>query len=102
MLLIQIFQCAFDTAVVTLNSRFNRRQQINVSESLFQIDSTSYTEGTYTVKNTTTNTFELFSEDERHKNVTSFSSHQIKHTTLVLLNVKGCLVLKLLDNHLTL
>jgi len=83
---------AFDTAVVTLNAHgLTDGQQINVSGGSFQIDSTAYTEGTFTVKNTTTNTFELFSEDgTTGQNVTSFSSAPtIKHTTLVLANVKG-------------
>ena len=83
----------FTTAVVTLNNHgLVDGQQINVSGGSFQIDSTAYTEGTFTARNTTTNTFELFDAtgDDPGMNVTSFSSAPtIKHTTLVLANVSG-------------
>ena len=78
--------------VVTLASHgFNDGQQITLSGGSFQIDSTAYTEGVYTVRNATTNTFELYGSDgTTAQNVTSFSSAPtLEHTTIVLSNVKG-------------
>jgi hypothetical protein len=78
--------------VVTLASHgFNDGQQITLSGGSFQIDSTAYSEGVYTVRNATTNTFELYSSNGTvAQNVTSFSSAPtVKHTTIVLSNVKG-------------
>ena len=81
-----------DPGVVTLNAHgFVDGQQINVTGGNFQIDSSAYTEGTYTVRNATTNTFELFGADgTTSQNVTAFSSAPtIKHGVVVVSNVKG-------------
>ena len=81
----------FGTALVTLNNHgLTDGQQINVSGGSFQIDSSAYTEGTFTARNTTTNTFELFdATGDVGMNVTSFSSAPtIKHTTLVFIKCK--------------
>ena len=78
--------------VVTLTAHgFNDGQQITVSGGSFQIDSTAYAEGIYTVRNATANTFELYGADgTTSQNVTSFSSGPtLQHTTIVLSNVKG-------------
>ena len=78
--------------VVTLNAHgFTDGQQINVSGGTMSIDSSSYTEGTFTVRNATTNTFELFGADgTTAQNVTAFSSAPtITHGVVVLSNVKG-------------
>src|SRR6056300_1189098 len=78
--------------VVTLNGHgFTDGQQITLSGGSFQIDSTAYTEGVYSVRNATTNTFELYSADgTTAQNVTSFSSAPTgAHTVVVLSNVEG-------------
>ena len=78
--------------VVTLNSHgLTDGQQITLSGGSFQIDSTAYTEGVYTVRNATTNTFELYGSDgTTAQNVTSFSSAPtVSHTTIVVSNVNG-------------
>ena len=66
-------------------------QQINVSGGSFQINSTAYTAGTFTVRNATTNTFELFGSDgTTSQNVTSFSSAPtVTHGLVVCSNVQG-------------
>ena len=77
--------------VVTLNDHgFNDGQQITLSGGSFQVDSTAYTPGVYTVRNATTNTFELYESDGTTAvNVTSFSSAPtVEHTTLVVSNVR--------------
>jgi hypothetical protein len=78
--------------VVTLNAHgFKDGQQISLSGGSFQIDSSAYTPGTYTVRNATTNTFELYGADgTTAQNVTSFASAPtITHGVVVLSNVKG-------------
>jgi hypothetical protein len=78
--------------VVTLASHgFNDGQQITLTGGSFQINSAAYTEGVYTVRNATTNTFELYGSDgTTAQNVTSFSSAPTAaHTTIVLANAKG-------------
>ena len=50
-------------------------QQVNVSGGTMSIASTAYTPGIYTIRNSTTNTFELFSSDGLTPQVvTAFSS----------------------------
>ena len=81
-----------DPGVVTLAAHgFNDGQQITLSGGSFQINSAAYTEGVYTVRNATTNTFELYGSDgTTSQNVTSFSSAPtVAHTTIVVSNVKG-------------
>jgi hypothetical protein len=78
--------------VVTLNNHgFKDGQQISLSGGSFQIDSSAYTPGTYTVRNATTNTFELYGADgATAQNVTSFASGPtMTHGVVVLSNVKG-------------
>src|SRR5210317_897687 len=78
--------------VVTLNDHgFVDGQQISLSGGNFEIDSSAYTEGTFTVRNATTNTFELFGADgTTAQNVTAFTSGPtITHGVVVLSNVKG-------------
>jgi hypothetical protein len=78
--------------VVTLNGHgYTDGQQITLTGGSFQIDSTAYSEGVYTVRNATTNTFELYSSDGTvAQNVTSFSSAPTAaHTVVVLSNVEG-------------
>jgi hypothetical protein len=78
--------------VVTLNAHgFKDGQQISLSGGSFQIDSSAYTPGTYTVRNATTNTFELYGADgTTAQNVTSFASGPtMTHGVVVLSNVKG-------------
>src|SRR6056300_945828 len=78
--------------VVTLNDHgFKDGQQISLSGGSFQIDSSAYTPGTYTVRNATTNTFELYGADgTTAQNVTSFASGPtMTHGVVVLSNVKG-------------
>ena len=78
--------------VVTLNAHgFDDGQQINLSGGNFQIDSSAYTEGTYTVRNATTNTFELYGADgTTAQNVTAFTSAPTATPGVVVLsNVKG-------------
>jgi hypothetical protein len=80
------------TGVVTLNAHgFKDGQQISLSGGSFQIDSSAYTPGTYTVRNATTNTFELYDADgTTAQNVTSFASGPtMTHGVVVLSNVKG-------------
>ena len=77
---------------LTANHGLVDGQQINVSGGSFQINSTAYTEGTYCVRNATTNTFELFSSDgTTSQNVTSFSSSTttLTHGVVVVSNVQG-------------
>src|SRR6056300_1763905 len=81
-----------DPGVVTLNNHgFTDGQQITLSGGSFSIDGSAYTEGVYTVRNATTNTFELYSADgTTAQNVTSFSSAPtVAHTVVVLSNVEG-------------
>src|SRR6056300_15859 len=83
---------AASPGVVTLNDHgFVDGQQISLSGGNFQIDSSAYTEGTFTVRNATTNTFELFGADgTTAQNVTAFTSGPtITHGVVVLSNVKG-------------
>ena len=78
--------------VVTLNAHgFVDGQQISLSGGSFEIDSSAYTPGTYTVRNSTTNTFELYGADgTTAQNVTSFASGPtMTHGVVVLSNVKG-------------
>ena len=68
---------------------FRDGQQVTLSGGSMQVNSTAYTAGVYTVRNTTTNTFELF-DGSNPVVVTSFSSSPtFAHTTLVLGNVEG-------------
>ena len=82
-----------DPGVVTLNSHgFVDGQQITLSGGTYEVDSTAVSSDTvYTVKNSTTNTFELYdSAGTSSVNVTAFSvAPTAKHTTLVLSNVQG-------------
>jgi len=78
--------------VVTLNAHgFVDGQQITLSGGTFQVDSTAYTEGVYTVRNATTNTFDLYeSNGTTSVNVTSFSSGPtVEHGVVVLADVQG-------------
>jgi hypothetical protein len=79
--------------VVTLNDHgLNDGQQINLTGGTWQIDSSATNDATiYTVRNATTNTFELYESDGTTAvNVTSFSSAPtVKHTTIVVSNVEG-------------
>jgi len=78
--------------VVTLNAHgFKDGQQIVLSGGNFQIDSGAYTPGTFTVRNATTNTFELFGADgTTAQDVTAFTSGPtMTHGVVVLSNVKG-------------
>jgi hypothetical protein len=68
---------------------FTDGQQVNVSGGSMQVNSTAYTEGVYTIRNTTANTFELY-DGSNPVVVTSFSSSPtFEHTTLVLSTVEG-------------
>ena len=68
---------------------FRDGQQVTLSGGTMQVNSTAYTAGVYTVRNTTANTFELFDGSDPLI-VTSFSSSPtFAHTTLVLGNVEG-------------
>jgi hypothetical protein len=78
--------------VVTLNAHgFKDGQQINITGGNFAIGGSAYTPGTFTVRNTTTNTFELFGADgTTSQNVSAFTSGPtLKHGVIVLSNVKG-------------
>ena len=78
--------------VVTLNAHgFVDGQQIVLSGGNFQIDSSAYTPGTFTVRNATTNTFELYGADgTTAQNVTAYTSGPtMTHGVVVLSNVKG-------------
>ena len=78
--------------VVTLNGHgFKDGQQINITGGNFAIGGSAYTPGTFTVRNTTTNTFELFGADgTTSQNVSAFTSGPtLKHGVIVLSNVKG-------------
>ena len=78
--------------VVTLNDHgFTDGQQITLSGGSFQVDSTAYTAGVYTVRNAATNTFDLYESDGiTPVNVTSFSSAPtLAHTVVVVSNVNG-------------
>ena len=78
--------------VVTLNAHgFEEGQQITLSGGNFAIGGSAYTPGVYTVRNTTTNTFELFGSDgTTSQNVTAFTSGPtMTHGVAVLSNVKG-------------
>ena len=78
--------------VVTLNSHgFIDGQQITLSGGSFQVDSSAYTPGVYTVRNSATNTFDLYESDGTTPvNVTSFSSAPtLAHTVVVVSNVNG-------------
>jgi len=79
-------------SVVTLsNHGFTDGQQITLSGGSFQVNSTAYTPGIFTVRNSTTNTFELFeSNGTTSVNVTSFSSSPtLAHGVVVLSAVQG-------------
>jgi len=82
--------------VVTLNSHgFKEGQQITLSGGTWQINSASATAAAvYTVKNPTTNTFELFdAAGDTAINVTSFSAAPtVTHGVTVLNNVTGVFV----------
>ena len=82
--------------VVTLNSHgFKEGQQITLTGGTWQINSVSAAgAAVYTVKNTTTNTFELFNAvGDTAINVTSFSSAPtVTHGVTVLNNVTGVFV----------
>jgi len=84
---------AFSAAVVTLNAHgFTDGQQITLSGGNYQVDSTTVSSDTiYTVKNTTTNTFELYdASGTGFPNVTTFTSGPTaKHTVVVLSDVQG-------------
>jgi hypothetical protein len=84
------------TGVVTLNSHgFKEGQQITLTGGTWQINSASAAgAAVYTVKNPTTNTFELFNAaGDNAINVTSFSSAPtVTHGVTVLNNVTGVFV----------
>ena len=84
---------AFSAAVVTLaNHGFVDGQQVTFSGGNYQVDSTTVSTATvYTVKNTTTNTFELFNAAGTDEvNVTAFTSGPTVESTVVVLgNVQG-------------
>jgi hypothetical protein len=79
--------------VVTLNSHgFKEGQQITLTGGSFIIDSTAYTPGTvFTVKNPTTNNFQLFdAAGDTPINVTTYTSAPTAaHGVIVLNNVTG-------------
>ena len=78
--------------VVTLNAHgFRDGQQINVSGGTMEIGGGAYTPGTFTVRNATTNNFELFdSAGTTSQNVTAHSAGPtLAHTVVVLSNVSG-------------
>ena len=75
--------------VVTLNSHsFKEGMQITLTGGSFDIDSTTYTTGTvFTVKNPTTNTFELYDAlGDNPVNVTTYSSAPTASHGVVVLN----------------
>jgi hypothetical protein len=82
--------------VVTLNAHsFKEGMQITLTGGSFVISSTAYTSGTvFTVKNPTTNTFQLFdAAGDTAINVTSYSSAPTaSHGVTVLNNVTGIFV----------
>ena len=82
--------------VVTLNNHgFKEGQQITLTGGTWQVNSASAASATvYTVKNPTTNTFELFNAaGDTAINVTSFSSAPtVTHAVTVLNNVTGVFV----------
>ena len=82
--------------VVTLNSHsFREGQQITLTGGSFSIDSVAYTSGTvFTVKNPTTNTFQLYnSAGTSTVNVTAYSSAPTAaHGVVVLNNVTGTFI----------
>jgi len=81
--------------VFTLNSHgFKDGQRVTLSGGTMQVNSTAYTEGVYTIRNATTNTFELYESDGTTPVVvTSFSSGPtIEHTTVVVSSVEGTFV----------
>ncbi len=82
--------------VVTLNSHsFKEGMQITLTGGSFVIDSVAYTPGTvFTVKNPTTNTFQLFdAAGTTPVNVTSFSSAPTAaHGVTVLNNITGTFI----------
>ena len=81
-----------DPGVATLNAHgFKDGQQINLSGGTMSIGGSAYTAGTYTVRNATANTFELYGADgTTSQNVTAFSSGPTAtHGVVVLSNVKG-------------
>ena len=78
--------------VVTLNSHgFKDGQQITLSGGSFDVDSSAYTPGVYTVRNSTTNTFELYEANGTTTvNVTAFTSGPtLQHGVVVLSSVQG-------------
>ena len=83
---------AFTAAVCTLSSHgFKDGQQVTLSGGSYNVDSASVSSDTiYTLKNTTTNTFELFDESGSNAvNVTSFSSGPtVAHTVIVVSDVQ--------------
>ncbi len=84
---------AFSAAVVTLaNHGYVDGQQITLSGGNYQVDSSAVSTDTiYTVKNTTTNTFELYNAAGTDAvNVTAFTSGPTSTaTTIMLTNVQG-------------
>ena len=78
--------------IVTLNGHgFRDGQQIKLSGGNFAIGGSAYTPGTFTVRNASTNTFELFGADgTTSQNVSAFTSGPtMTHGVVVLSNVKG-------------
>jgi hypothetical protein len=78
--------------VVTKNNHgFTDGQQITISGGSFQVSSSPYTPGIYVVRNSTTNTFQLYQSDGTTPvNVTSYStSPTLQHTVVVVSNVNG-------------
>ena len=69
---------------------FKDGQIVNVSGGTMQVNSTAYTEGNYVIRNTTTNTFELYETDGTTPVVvTSFSSSPtFENTVVVVSNVR--------------
>jgi hypothetical protein len=82
--------------VVTLNSHsFKEGMQVTLTGGSFDIDSAAYTSGTiFTVKNPTTNTFELYNSNGTSSvNVTGYTSAPtVEHGVVVLNNVIGSFV----------
>ena len=86
------FSVASPTLVTLNNHGFTDGQQITLSAgATLQVNGVSYTPGVYVVRNTTTNTFNLFASNGTTPiNVTTFvSSPTLSHTVVVVSNVNG-------------
>ncbi len=86
------FSVASPTVVTLNNHGFTDGQQITLSAgATLQVSGVSYTPGIYVVRNTTTNTFNLFASNGTTPiNVTNFvSSPTLSHSVVVVSNVNG-------------